>query len=88
MLGGDVPEVVETAVRRIIELGVARGFVTVVFEPVTLTVPKELGLRPEEVAAEPSHEGLIEDILLCPHSIPAEGLRARPSLKPINSNLR
>jgi hypothetical protein len=37
MLGGDVPEVVETAVRRMIELGVARGFVTVVLLPVTAT---------------------------------------------------
>ena len=74
MLGGDVPEVVETAVRRMIELVVARLFVTVVLEPVTVTVPNELGLRPEEVEAEPSHEGLkdiylVFDFIKCAASI-------------------
>tara|TARA_R110000868_G_scaffold316312_1_gene577211 strand:- start:1171 stop:1311 length:141 start_codon:yes stop_codon:yes gene_type:complete len=37
ILGGDVPEVVETAVKRIIESVVARLFVTVVLLPVTAT---------------------------------------------------
>lgn len=63
MLGVAVPAVVETAVRRMIELGVAREFVTVVLLPVTVTVPKELGLRPEVVVCEPSQEGL-KDIYL------------------------
>jgi hypothetical protein len=54
------PAVVFTAVRRIIELGVARLFVTVVLEPVTATYPNELALRPEEVEAEPSQLGLID----------------------------
>jgi hypothetical protein len=62
ILGLAAPAVAFTAVRRMIEFAVAREFVTVVLLPVTVTVPKELGLRPEEVACEPSHEGLIEDI--------------------------
>jgi hypothetical protein len=53
ILGVAVPEVVETAVRRIIEVGVARLFVTVVLLPVTVTVPKEFGLRPAEVRPVP-----------------------------------
>jgi hypothetical protein len=62
MLGVAVPEEAETAVRRIIEFAFARAFVTVVLLPVTVTVPNELGLRPEEVACEPSHEGFTWDI--------------------------
>jgi hypothetical protein len=61
-IGCAAPAVVSFAVRRIIELGVARGFVTVVLEPVTATVPKELGLRPEEAVCSPSHEGPIDAI--------------------------
>jgi hypothetical protein len=53
MLGLAAPAEVITAVRRIIELTVARAFVTVVFEPVTAAYPKELGLRPEEVGVVP-----------------------------------
>tara|TARA_R110000868_G_scaffold78009_1_gene222995 strand:+ start:2814 stop:3047 length:234 start_codon:yes stop_codon:yes gene_type:complete len=63
ILGVAVPDVTDTAVKRIIEEVVARLFVTVVLLPVTETVPKELGLRPEEVAPVPSHEGGLKDIL-------------------------
>jgi hypothetical protein len=56
MLGLAAPAVVITAVRIMIELVVARAFVTVVFEPVTATYPKELGFIPEEVELVPSQE--------------------------------
>ena len=64
MLGVAVPEVDETAVKRITDEAVARLFVTVVLEPVTLTVPNEAGLRPEVASCDPSQEGRTEDILL------------------------
>jgi hypothetical protein len=57
MLGVAVPAVVDTAVKRIIEVAVARLFVTVVLLPVTVTVPKAFGLRPDDVCSEPSQLG-------------------------------
>ena len=63
MLGVAVPAVVDTAVKRIIEEAVARLFVTVVLLPVTETVPKEFGLRPDDVVCSPSQLGKV-DILL------------------------
>lgn len=59
-----MPAVVDTAVKRIMEVAVARLFVTVVLLPVTVTVPKAFGLRPEDVCSEPSQLGRAEDILL------------------------
>jgi len=56
ILGVAVPDVVETAVKRIIEEVVARLFVTVVLLPVTVTVPKEAGLRPEVASCAPSQD--------------------------------
>lgn len=62
MLGVAVPDVADTAVRRIIEEVVARLFVTVVLLPVTVTVPKESGLIPDDVSSEPSQLGRVEAI--------------------------
>ena len=64
ILGVAVPEDVETAVKRIIEEAVARLFVTVVLLPVTVTVPKDAGLSPEEVAAPGPSQDKGADILL------------------------
>jgi hypothetical protein len=63
MLGVAVPDVADTAVRRIIDEVVARLFVTVVLLPVTVTVPKALGFKPDDVSSEPSQLSK-EDILL------------------------
>jgi hypothetical protein len=60
ILGVAVPETVDTAVRRIIEEAVARLFVTVVLLPVTVTVPKESGLRPDDVSCVPSQLGRLD----------------------------
>ena len=64
ILGVAVPEVVETAVKRITEVAVARLFVTVVLLPVTLTVPKEAGLIPEVVPSPGPSQDKGADILL------------------------
>jgi len=64
ILGVAVPDVVETAVKRITDVAVARLFVTVVLLPVTVTVPKDAGLRPEEVASPGPSQDKGADILL------------------------
>jgi len=70
----------------IIEVALTLELVIVVLLPVSAAFPIKPTVRPEDVEAWPSHEGLVADILLRAHSIPAKSLCSRSSLEPIDGD--